>query len=196
LISDVIELTVRFGFALLLVILLGGFMLLPAQSSTTFPPRPDSIRADKNSPQEEGPPLTSVEEEMRAKRAIKYAEKEHQENLDRAGQLATLGKELSASYKKKNLLDREDIRRLDKLEKLTRKIRTEAGGEDSETALTKPPGDLGCAITKLEEVATSVGEQFKKTPRQVISTNVIDEANVLLEIIKLVRGMASAGPSR
>lgn len=175
----------------LVAVVLACFTYGLAQSSTTLPPRPDAIRADRSSPTEDGPPLTTIEEEMRAKRAIKYAEKEHKENLARASQITDLGKELAASFKQKKLLDREDIRRLDRLEKLTRKIRSEAGGEDSETVLPKPPPDLSSAMTRLAEVAASVGDQFKKTPRQVISTAVIDEANVLLEIIRLVRSMVS-----
>jgi hypothetical protein len=161
----------------------------PVIAQTTFPPRPDTIRADRSSPTEDGPPLTTIEEEMRAKRAIKYAEKEHKENLARAGQITELGKELVASFKLKRSLDREDIRRLDRLEKLTRKIRSEAGGEDNETVLSKPPTDLDSAVSRLAELSASVGDQFKKTPRQVISAEVIDEANALLEIIKLVRAM-------
>lgn len=161
----------------------------PGIAQTTLPPRPDTIRADRSSPTEDGPPLTTIEEEMRAKRAIKYAEKEHKENLSRAGLITELGKELLASFKLKRRLDREDIRRLDRLEKLTRKIRSEAGGEDNETVLSKPPTDLDSAVSRLAELSASVGDQFKKTPRQVISAEVIDEANVLLEIIKLVRTM-------
>jgi len=144
--------------------------------------------ADKTNPDETGP-LTSIEEEMRAKRAIKYAQREHRENLERADQLSGLGKELVSSVKQKGRLDREDLRRLDKMEKLARKIRSEAGGEDDDVSLPKPPSDLESAITQLGESAVAVGDQFKKTPRQVISTGVINEANVLLELIKLVRNM-------
>jgi hypothetical protein len=82
------------------------------------------------------------------------------------------------------------MRRLDRLEKLTRKIRSETGGEDDETTLPKPPTDLDSAVVCVGKIAVSLGEQFKKTPRQVVSAAVIDEANVLLELIKLVRTFA------
>jgi hypothetical protein len=130
-----------------------------------------------------------MEEEMRAKRAIKYAEKEHKENLDRANEIAELGKGLAASFKQRKALDRDDLKRLDRLEKLTKKVRSEAGGEDSESKLEKSPSDLGSTVCRIGEVSLSVSEKIKQTPRQVISAEVIDEANALLELIKLARTM-------
>jgi hypothetical protein len=130
-----------------------------------------------------------MEEEMRAKRAIKYAEKEHQENLDRANEIAELGKGLAASFKQKKAFDRDDVKRLDRLEKLTKKVRSEAGGEDSETTLDKTPPDLGTAVCQIGDLSLSVSDKIKQTPRQVISAEVIDEANALLELIKLARTM-------
>ncbi len=64
---------------------------------------------------------------MRAKRAIRYAEKEHQDNLTRAKEASQLGTQLAASFKSKQALNSSDMKKLEKLEKLTKKIRTEAG---------------------------------------------------------------------
>ena len=71
-------------------------------------------------------------EEMRIKREIKSAEKDHQQNLDRAKEASDLGQALVASFKKNNSLDREDIKKLEKLEKLAKRIRSEAGGSEDE----------------------------------------------------------------
>src|SRR5215510_15957114 len=107
----------------LICLLIASPLIVCAQQSS-LPPAPDRIRADKSTPGgEDGPPLTTMEEEMRAKRAIKYAEKEHKENLDRANEIADLGKGLAASFKQKKALDRDDVKRLDRLEKLTKKVR-------------------------------------------------------------------------
>ena len=133
--------------------------------------------------------MTTMEEEMRKKREIKYAEKEHEENVARADELAELGKSLTSSFKEKKALDRDDVKRLDRLEKLARKVRNLAGGEDGEVTLDKPPTDLDSGISRIGELAASVGEKVKQTPRQVISASVIDEANVLLEVIRRVRNM-------
>jgi hypothetical protein len=159
-----------------------------AQTSA-LPSRPDNIRAEKSSPTDDGPPLTTMEEELRKKREIKYAEKEHKENLARADEITQLGTGLAQSFKHKKLLDREDMKRLERLEKLTRRIRSEAGGENGEIDLKNPPPDLATGMCRIGELAASVGEKVKETPRQVISASVIDEANVLLELIRRVRTM-------
>lgn len=164
----------------------------PAVSQTSRPPSPnESVSADKGSLNgEEGRSSGSIEDEMRAKRAIKYAEKEHRENVDRAHEISTLGIQLQEAFKEKNTIDREAAKRLDRLEKLTKKLRSEAGGaegaEDDGDRL-KPPPDLATAVARLARVADSLAANVEKTPRQVISTTVIDEANVLLELIRVVR---------
>ena len=174
---------------ILILLLSLAFSFTVRGQTQPLPPRPDSIRAEKSSPSDDSPPLTTLEEEMKKKREIKYAEKEHEENLVRANELVELGKGLATSFKQKKLLDRDDMKRLDRLEKLTRKIRSEAGGEDGDVKLDNPPGDVDAGVCRIGEVATSVGEKFKHTPRQVVSASVIDEANVLLELIRRVRSM-------
>lgn len=175
-----------------------GFLLSTALASaqtptTAPPPRPlpaprpaTSISAEKGSPSESGPPLTSFEEEMRAKRAIKLAEKEHKENLDRAKEISDLAKQL-LSVKDKGTLDREDLKRVDRLEKLTKKIRGEAGGEHDDVQIVNRPSDLTSAVIQVAEVTESLSKTVQNTPRQVVSAGVIDGANVLLELIRILR---------
>jgi hypothetical protein len=176
--------------------LIAIFLLLTACSpsfsgQTTKPPNPnDSVSADKASAAEEGQSPNSFEEEMRAKRAIKFAEKEHRENLDRVRQASDLAKELLSVFKRKNSLDSEDTKKLDRLEKLTKRVRSEAGGSEDECKLDKPPPDLASAVARLADASESLRSKVEKTPRQVVSTSVIDEANVLLQLISIVRNLS------
>jgi methyl-accepting chemotaxis protein len=124
---------------------------------------------------------------MRAKHAIKMAEKDHQENLDRAKEIAQLGKELQESVKNQSNLDRDFLKKIDRLEKLTKKIRGEAGGEDEEVEIANRPSDLADAVKQVAESADSLSKNVQKTPRQVVSASVIGDANVLLQLIKLLR---------
>ena len=135
-------------------------------------------------------PLSSMEEEMNAKRAIKIAEKEHQENLDRAREIGQLGKELRDSLKDKTSIERECLKKVDRLEKLTRKVRGEAGGDDEEVSITKRPTDIASATKQIAEVSESLSKDVQNTPRQVVSVSVIGRANVLLELIKMLRAFA------
>ncbi len=149
-----------------------------------------SISADKSSP-DSSDQRNSMAEEMRIKREIRSAEKDHKQNLERAREVSDLGRELADTFKKNNSLDREDIKKLEKLEKLARRIRSEAGGSEDEVRIEKRPGDLLEAMNCVAEVSASLNEKVQETPRQVVSATIIDKANVLLELIRIVRSFSS-----
>jgi predicted nucleic acid-binding Zn-ribbon protein len=126
---------------------------------------------------------------MRVKRLIKLEEKQYQENLSRAREAAALGSELRNSYEQKKTLTREDAKKLERLEKLTKKIRGEAGGSDEDALLDNPPHELESALGKLADVAGSLSKVVEKTPRQVISAVVIEQANVVLQLVRITRNL-------
>lgn len=140
--------------------------------------------AQKGSASDDGPPLTTFEEEMRAKRMIKLAEKEHQQNIERAREISQIAKDLGQNFKS---LDRDSLKRLDRLEKLTKKIRGEAGGEANEVQIVDSPANQSSAVTQIAEKAEALSKAVQNTPRQVVSAGVIDSANVLLELIRILR---------
>ena len=170
----------------ILGILVTFFAPAPAQQSTQAQ-KPISLDTDKAAGDDGSRTFSEIEEEMRAKRAIKYAEKEYQENLDRARDLSVLGSSIVVSFKQKNGLDREDVRKLEKVEKLAKGIRRAAGGSEDDVEMEKPPRDLASAVEMLGELSKSLKEKVEKTPKRVISAAIIDEANVLLELIRIVR---------
>jgi septation ring formation regulator EzrA len=132
-------------------------------------------------------PLSTIEEEMRAKRAIKEADRQYQENLERARDLSTLGASIVASFKQKRQLDERDYKKIEKVEKLAKRIRNAAGGCEDEFEMDKPPRDLTAAIEMFDSVSQSLKTKVEKTPKHVISATVIDEANVLLELVRILR---------
>jgi hypothetical protein len=148
------------------------------------------VGADRNS-NDEPNGFASIAEEMRAKREIQSAEKAHKENLARARNLALLSAVVWSEFKEKNSLDRESIKNLEKAEKLAKTIRDNAGGSDDEVELENRPADLSAALSMLSEVAESLNKKVEKTPKRVVSTALIDEANVLLELIRIARAMHS-----
>ena len=158
----------------------------PPLPSPTPPPGP----VDGRIKGPDDPPLTTFEEELKAKRAIKLAEKDHEENLKRAREIAELGKELSDGLKDKSVLDRDSLKKVERLEKLTKKVRGEAGGEDEEVEIPNRPADLPAALAQIAEASESLSKNVIDTPRQVVSASVICKANVLLELIKMVRNFA------
>ena len=150
-----------------------------------------SIDTEKASPDDPDRGMSTLEEEMRAKREIKAAEREYQENLDRARELSVLGTSIVTSFKEKNALDREDLKKLEKVEKLAKGIRSAAGGSEDDVEMDKPPKDLNSAVDMLGDLSKSLKDKVEKTPKHVISAAVIDEANVLLQLIRIVRTLPS-----
>ena len=182
---DPLELATKFGKALIVIGLVTAPLAFAAAQDHRID-RPASVQPDKDKDEEKGP-FSAVEEEMKAKRAIKVADKEYQENLDRARDLSSLGAAIVTSFKQKNGLDQEDIKKLEKVEKLAKGIRNAAGGCEDDVAMEKPPKDMAAAIEMLSDLSQSLKVKVEKTPKHVISAAVIDEANVLLELVRIVR---------
>src|SRR6185295_12313726 len=125
-----------FGFALIVL----NVSVATAQTGQGKPsvqaePRGTPPSSQQPSSDKDQPPLTSFEEEIRAKRAIKMAEKDHQENVNRAKEVADIAKDLQTCLKDKSTIDRDSVKKIERLEKLTKKIRGEAGGEDEEVKI-------------------------------------------------------------
>jgi hypothetical protein len=176
-------------FSFVLAFLLCGGSAV-AQTSTNTTPAPTRTIPRGTAKGDDEIPLTTLEEELNAKRAIKLAEKEHQENLSRAREIGEIGKVLHKSLKDISSIDRECLKKVDRLEKLTKKVRGEAGGGDEEVNIANRPTDISSATTQIAEVSDSLSKDVQDTQRLVVSASVIGSANVLLELIKLLRGFA------
>jgi len=183
--QSLLKLAVTLGKALIVISLVASPLSFTAAQNILHKQKPLSDDPTKRDDDKE--PLTVVEEEMRAKRAIKEADREYQENLERARDLSSLGGAIVTSFKQKKGLDQSDIKKLDKVEKLAKGIRRAAGGSEDKVEMEKPPTDLTAAMEMLSDLSHSLKEKVEKTPKHVISASVIDEANVLLELIRIVR---------
>ena len=176
-------------FLLALITALNGV----AQAQSRKPVRPqqnpnDAVSAEKGT---SGPDksimMGSPEEEMLVRQDLKAAEKDHQENLERAREATQLGTEIRDAYLHNKTLGRDEVKKLERLEKITRKIRSEAGGSDGDVVLENPPVQIESALARLAEISDKMRNGVEKTPRQVISASVIERANELLEIIRYIR---------
>lgn len=185
-IECLIKLVANFARLVAVVSLLACSVALSAAQTTHQPP--PIIPADKDKPTGDNP--AAIEEDMRARRELKLAEKEYQQNVGRARDLSLLGEAMNASYKQKSHLSPDDIKKLDKAVKLAKAIRSAAGGSENDTEIEQPPKDLTGALNMLAEVAASLRCNVEKTPKHVISTTVIDEANVILELTRIVRALS------
>ena len=161
----------------------------PPEPSPTPPLRP----LDGTLKNPDDTPLTTFEEEIRAKRELRIAEKDYQENLNRAKEIGDIGKEFK-DFKESTSLDRDCVKKIERLEKLTKKVRSEAGGDDEEITITPRPTDLTSAMKQISEASEHLSKEVQNTPRRVVSASVISHANVLLELIRVARGFVRPQP--
>jgi len=171
------------SFRLLFV---AAFLIALSASAASAQLRPDMMSADKSSPDSRSVFESAPGEEMRKRQLLKLAEKEHKENVERAREVARISTELKNAATSITL-SVENKKKLEKVEKLTRRVRSEAGGSDSDVTLDRVPVDLESAILRLADASEEMRKEVEKTPRKVVSTCVIERANQILEILHYAR---------
>ena len=146
-----------------------------------------------NSNKSEKPEFGSHESEMRAKMILKDEKKKYDEHLERAREVSQLAAQLSDAYRNRQAFIGDDAKRLERLEKLSKRIRNEAGGSDTDPDVKDIPSDMADAVKRMAEMAEDLRKLVEKTPRRVISTVVIDHANKLIGVIQYVRNPTRQG---
>jgi hypothetical protein len=126
-------------------------------------------------------------EDMLARRRIELAKKEYEENLSRAREAVEISTTLKDTFQDKSGLDQAGVKKLERIEKLTKKIREQAGGSESDDTGSSLPHDLRAALAKLNDSAISLRDTMEKTPRHVVSFTVIERANEVLDLVKLLK---------
>lgn len=173
---------------LLLSLALPGLAAAQTDSGRPKPENVQDIRHD-DSTQKSRDDLGTPAEEMLRKAEIRHEEESHKEMVERAGEAAQLGDEILNAYNKNNNLGRDDLKKLDRLDKLVRKIRSSAGGSDDEDSLDHPPEQIGPAVKLLAETSDMLKKSVEKSSRLVISAAVIRHSNELIELIRRIRNI-------
>ncbi len=180
---NLLGLSAAIAFAALLLVLLS----LPAYSQTRPPPSDGPSKSDKD---DLGSDIGSHEREMRARLELTREKKEYDENLARAKETSDIATQLLESYQAKKSFGSEDNKKIERMEKLTRRIRNEAGGTDTDTDLKEIPAVVESAVKRLAEIADDLRKEVEKTPRHVVSAAVIEQANKLIALTQFVRHQA------
>jgi hypothetical protein len=176
-----------FRVLLLALLMICTFGLAYSQVDPSSSPS-DTMGADKGArSRHDKEMIGEPQQEMLVRREIETAEKEHRENVDRAREAAQLSTEIRDSFLTNKALGKTEAKKLDRLEKVTRKIRSEAGGSEDDATLDDPPNEMTAALSRLAETSDKLKKGVENTPRQVISASVIEHANEVLELIHYVR---------
>lgn len=142
---------------------------------------------NSNPEQKSAPELGSPEEEILRRAEIRHSEDSHKDMVERADETAQMGDEILSAFKKNRALSKDELKKLEIMEKLARKIRGGAGGSDDDTPLNDPPVKLEAAVSRLAELSDRLKKNVQKTSRLVISASVIKNSNELVELIRFIR---------
>lgn len=179
--------TVRFLhviFACALLLFAATWLSAQAQPGPTRPlPQPSPIEG-----RNDGIDFGNRATDARARRILKKEKKDYEEHVERAQEVRDLAAELQKTYEIAHSFNAADYRKLERLEKLTRRVRNEVGGSQTDADPKELPRTLDEALPLLANMAKELCDEVEKTPRRVISTSIIDQANKLIALIQYVRG--------
>jgi len=172
------------GLCLTLAISAACYGQRPPPSSSPLPPIEGK---DQDNKEDGNRDFGSPEAEMRAKLVIKAEKKDYEENLARAREVSDLATQVLQSYQSAKGVNSNDSKKLERLEKLTKRIRNEAGGSDSDAEAKDLPNRVDEAFKCMADFADGLKKLVEKTPRHVVSAAVIDQANKLIGLVQYVR---------
>ena len=164
--------------------LFGSTFNLQAAAQQAENDRPGDLQSDAPS---KPSPMGSPEDEMMARNAIKLSEQIRKETLNRARDAADIAASLRQHFQSQKALGNSEVKQLERLEKLTRKLRGDLGGEDAPVEIVDYPTNLEEGLKYLEKNTSELREGVEKTPRHVISTALIDCTNKVLDVVRYVR---------
>lgn len=174
----------RFTLACAFVLFAATWSSAQAQS---FPPRPipQPSPIDRRN---DGIDFGNRETDARTRLILKKEKKEYEEHVERAKEARDLAAELQKTYEIAHSFNAADYKKLERLEKLTRRIRNEVGGSQTDADPKDLPRTIADAVPLLGEMAKELCDEVEKTPRRVVSTSIIDQANKLVALIQYLRG--------
>ncbi|HXG82535.1 MAG TPA: hypothetical protein VNI84_00785 [Pyrinomonadaceae bacterium] len=131
--------------------------------------------------------------ESLAKSRIEREKKDYEEMLRRGEEAAKLSEELDKSFIQNKSLTAEDRKKLERLEKLSKKIREELGGKDADKS--ENGGDdsdekafsFSEAFDKLKNISAKLSGELKKTSRYTVSAVAIQSSNTVLKLVRFLR---------
>ncbi|MBA2605435.1 MAG: hypothetical protein H0U96_01030 [Acidobacteria bacterium] len=165
------------------LIFVGNVCLNAQGDASTASGKPSSVKEDYPK---------SIKESL-AKQRIETEKKDFQELLARGEEVAKLSHELEKSFAQNNSLTPEDEKKLNRVEKLVKKIRSEIGADsvgDDERGEIEPeekPSNVLNALKSLQSTTGKLVAELKKQTRHTVSVVAIQSSNILLKVVRFIR---------
>jgi hypothetical protein len=173
----------HFSVAFAMVLFAATWFSVQAQLPARPIPQPSPI--DRRN---DGIDFGNRETDTRTRMILKKEKKDYEEHVERAQEARDLAAELQKTYEIARSFNAADYKKLERLEKLTRRIRNEVGGSQTDADPKELPKTHDEAVPLLADLAKELCDEVEKTPRRVVSTAIIDQANKLVALIQYVRG--------
>jgi membrane-associated HD superfamily phosphohydrolase len=132
--------------------------------------------------------LPDAMKENLAKRRIKDEKEEYEELIKRGEEAVKISEELSKSYEENKKLSGEDQKKLEKLEKVVKRIRRDLGAEDDDkNEQADKPSSMLNTLDTIKEKTSNLLTELKKASRYSISVVAVESSNTVFRLIKFLR---------
>lgn len=128
-------------------------------------------------------------DQLRTRLRIKAEEKEFKENLSRVQEALKISNDLVKSVETNKAFSKEDRTKLERLEKIVKRVRNASGGNDDDVKVVDNTSNILSILKTIADEAKKLNTEFKKTKRTVISAPVIESANLIIDLIKIVKNL-------
>ena len=179
-------------FAIFILLSASGLYISSAfgQNTGTTPRSSDSKsrRMHKDDDQE-----VTLPDDMRIKMAIAREENEYKKTLEDVDKLSGLSEEVAKVYVDRKQLSGDDLKKLNTIEKLAKRVLNHVGGEEvGDKSGSVESLALADAIDKLNTTAACIKKDMKAETRFVVSATVVANSNHIIHLARLIRHLQKA----
>lgn len=149
---------------------------------------PDASSPNSRTPLNKEELPKNIKERL-AQSRIEREQKEYDELVERSEEVQQISADIYQSTGTRAFLTSDDAKKIDRLEKLIKKVRKELGGDDDDEKINNQDvfRDFFTALTALKADSEELTSQIKKSTRYSISVEAIEKCNQLLRILEFLQ---------
>lgn len=129
---------------------------------------------------------SAVPEDMRRRMAMERAESEHRKVLEDVDKLHGLSSEVARRYQEHGKLSNDDLKKVNTIEKLAKRVLNHALGDEVADDAPKPL-TLAEAVDRMQAVAAKISATMKDETRFEVSAGVIADSNEMIHLAQIIR---------
>jgi hypothetical protein len=150
-------------------------------------------KKDKETDPDEGWPRTpeTMEQEIQYRAALELRESERRKAVEAAEEIINLARRLKTSVGGGERINVSGT--LESIEKLAKRIRSSNGGGGSDQGSESEPATLETGADQIMGLAQELKQHLESLDSRVISVNVIDSANAIIQLSNYLRERARSG---